>query len=1405
MNENAISDTQSQFNLSTKVMSDIVHHIKYARFLPEKQRKESFEETVQRNKDMHLKKFSHVDGMREQIDWAYDFVFDKKVLPSMRSLQYSGRPIELNETRGFNCAYVPIDTVEVFCEMMFLLLGGSGVGYSVQRHHIDKLPPLRMPKINPQTGHYKSRRFLINDSIEGWADAIKALIKAYFYGHSNPVFDFSAIRPKGALLKTAGGRAPGPQPLKDCIHNLRKILDTKKPGDKLRPIDAHHMICFIADAVVSGGSRRCLGENSLIHTERGLVPIRDVEIGEKVKTLSGFKPVLAKECTGTKEMLTIRTQIGEYRSTPDHRWAVLSDLHGGIRWVEAKDLCETDCLYFSTDPLVTEQNAQLPEFSFEKREADNTSIDILSPELDDDIAWLIGYFHGDGYAQVTGRKKKVEFAVGPRQMNVAEKIYCLIKEKFGYDARIKQTRFDNCIRVTIDSVQLNAWFRRFKSPKQLLIVPDFIMKGTVENRLAYVAGLFDADGSCILSRPGRAEIRINSIFKEYLEQISSLLKSCGIPSCINLQRPAQGNWKDLYVLKLIGRDFKNKFAELVQSWSFKIQDDYHSQNTTRDIYSFKVPNFLLKEDKNRKMFAWIYANDNKAKLTWKRYQETTGDYKNFVPIEILSIQPSEPEITYDISVESEEMFFYDGLLVHNSALLNIFSFDDEEMKYCKTGRFWEENAHLGRANNSAMVLRHRVKEEEFRTYWKAIEQNGTGEPGIIFSNNSEMGANPCVTADTVVLTEDGPREVSELIEKPFKAVVNGKTYPSFTGFWYTGEKEVFEIELENGLKLKLTDNHKILILNPKTNEETFKELKDVRDSDFIALSRFGHRWSGDGDFNQGWLLGNCLGDGYFSVPRRMAKLEYWGSCREEMLSLAIERLNSLWESCHRKGYRKEEKVGVGSVDLFNFATKFLKEVGKEKELNESALLKTSSDFFRGFIRGMFDADGSPQGNALKGHSVRLVAIRLNHLELVQKMLLYLGINSKIYKFRKKKGTSILPDGKGGSKEYNTQAVHELIISKDNIVKFWYQVGFDDPLKKERLNSIVESTEIYQDKFCCKIRSKRSIGIQSVYDCTVEEIHRFSANGIIVHNCVEASLYPTQFCNLTVINGDSVSSQEDFNDRCKAASIIGTLQAAYTDFHYLRECWQDATEKDALLGVSITGIASGKLDSLSLREGAMIVNQTNEDIAKLLGINKAARTTLVKPDGTTSLIFGCSSGIHDWFARFYIRRVTIMKNDPIYDYLLNKLPELIEDNREKPHLEAFIKIPMRSPETGFVDSGSQTLLERVLWVTNEWIKPAHRKGDNMHNVSTTVAIEPNEWDFVGDWVWKHRNDFTGMAFYPKDTTVYLQAPHEEITEEQYLGMLQFLKEIDLTEVHEFEDNTSFSAQPACAGGACEWNV
>jgi ribonucleoside-diphosphate reductase alpha chain len=302
-------------------------------------------------------------------------------------------------------------------------------------------------------------------------------------------------------------------------------------------------------------------------------------------------------------------------------------------------------------------------------------------------------------------------------------------------------------------------------------------------------------------------------------------------------------------------------------------------------------------------------------------------------------------------------------------------------------------------------------------------------------------------------------------------------------------------------------------------------------------------------------------------------------------------------------------------------------------------------------------------------------------------------------------------------------------------------------------------------------------------------------------CCEVSLKPFCFCNLTTINARKIKTQAQLNRAVKAATFLGTLQAGYTNFHYLRPIWQETTEADALLGVSMTGVAEAGYLTLDFEKAAKIVLEENARVADIIGINHTARGTVLKPEGTSSLVLGTSSGVHAWHHELYVRRMRVKKNEAVYKYLLEQIPQLVEDDLLDPS-GAIICIPVKAPEGAITrEETALDLLERVLLFSQKWIRPGHVSGDNTHNVSATITIKPNEWSLVGAWMWEHRNDYNGLSVLPYDGGTYTQAPFMDATQEEYELMRQYLKQIDLTQVNEAEDETNLTGELACAGGAC----
>lgn len=309
-------------------------------------------------------------------------------------------------------------------------------------------------------------------------------------------------------------------------------------------------------------------------------------------------------------------------------------------------------------------------------------------------------------------------------------------------------------------------------------------------------------------------------------------------------------------------------------------------------------------------------------------------------------------------------------------------------------------------------------------------------------------------------------------------------------------------------------------------------------------------------------------------------------------------------------------------------------------------------------------------------------------------------------------------------------------------------------------------------------------------------------------CCEIGLNSMQFCNLTSIVTTDIKTEEDFIERCRIASFIGTLQASYTDFPYLNPKWKETTEKEALLGVSMTGIAdtSLKFTPELLKKGAEATVEENKRVAELIGINPSYRITCIKPEGSLSCIVGSSSGIHSRYAKMYLRRVRMVKTNPLAIYLSKAVPELVEDDAFK-DTEIVVTIPQRSPDSSITRSGetAMELFDRIIFFNKHWVFNGHIEGVNKHNVSATIEYKQEDIELLREAMWNNRDYYTGISLLPYAGGCYTQAPFEECDEETFNKYNAFCKNIDLKEIIEMEDNTTRQDTVACAGGVCEWNV
>lgn len=953
-----------------EILSSITTFMKYAKYSSKVGRRESWEEICYRNRDMHLVKYP--DLHTEILNLYNNFIIPKKVLPSMRSMQFAGKPIELSPNRIYNCCFLPMNDWRCFSETMFLLLGGTGVGYSVQSKHVGSLPEIKKPT--------KTRRYLIGDSIEGWADAVKAIFKAYMKGASLPKFDFSDIRSKGAALITSGGKAPGPTGLQTCLFKIKQILDSKEDGEQLTTLDVHDLQCHIADAVLTGGIRR-------------------------------------------------------------------------------------------------------------------------------------------------------------------------------------------------------------------------------------------------------------------------------------------------------------------------------------------------------------------------------------------------------------------------AAMISLFDMDDNDMLTCKFGNWWELNPQRGRSNNSAVVIRHRITEKEFKGLWAKIEASGSGEPGIYLSNNADWGTNPSLRAGTRVYTSEGIFPIEELQDKEFYVKnLNGEL--SKARCWLSGKnKQLYKITLKGGHVYYSTPEHEWA--TEEGDIFTKKSTDKLVVGDKFPILRETKMFKGNlGDREDGFFIGWQLGDGGTHLRKDTGVLQHnliVSKKDGKVIKNKLEDylLNKLSSQVKFKERGSCYELNTCSKNWNNLQEKF-GYTTKDRGLPKSVWKDGTEDFRKGIIDGLFSSDG--------------------HVEDVKKRISFCTKHEKLAKdvsdligFYGIKNSIKCSETKEGFVRYDVR-----ITENRSIIQFKKIFTLTHEDKQKRILEYEYPYGIKEDNTIEIVGVELSEVKEDVWDISVyDETHCFQISQCITGNCCEIALKPYQFCNLTEINANDIVSQEDLEARAKAAAFLGTLQAGYSDFHYIRDIWKRTTEKDALIGVSMTGIASGAVMKLDLQKATEVVIEENNRVAKLIGINSAARTTCVKPAGTTSLVIGSSSGIHAWHDPYYIRRIRVGKNEAIYQYLAKNNPEILEDEFFNPKEQAVISVPVEAPSGAiFRNEPVIDLLERVKKISNEWVKTGHIKGENTHNVSATISVKDDEWDEVVEWMWNNRDYYNGLSVLPFDGGTYKQAPFETISKEEYERLNKQLKLIDLKEVTEVEDNTNLSGEVACSGGACE---
>lgn len=757
-----------------------------------------------------------------------------------------------------NCAFVTVDDPVVpFTWVMNFLMLGAGCGYRVLPEDVAKIPPVKYALITRKETN--DADYIVPDSREGWIKLLGRVLKAHFY--SGKSFNYSCIllRSKGAPIKGFGGLASGPEVLCNGINGISKILNARA-GMKLRPIDALDIMNIIGQVVVSGNVRRCLPKGAMVHTDKGLVPIEDIKVGDMALTTDGYRKVTNTFDQGVQELVEIKTQDGTFRCTPNHKMAVMVT-PTTCMWKQASKLSAGDRLA-STRVATTGIKTHLPTYSYTPPLHSTTCKNIAVPNLDEDMAWLIGMFQGDGYTYANrdknGFNAYISIVFGMDEYDMAEKAVEQL-QRFGENLRItlKKRRNENSYMVHCQSKQL-AWYfdDNVKKPNTPIRVPEYILSAEPSIRLAYIAGVTDADG-CLINRPIQV---LSTVYEIFARDIQNLLYSCGIESRLKIcseEYPSRVGWQKLHRVNLITLRSQKEFSQIPELMK-TMRNNSKSQ---------KANGFPVSMIKNRAPFG-PYGVYSAKSINVDSYCIVQGDI-SLCPVEVFSVEKQEgQEQTYDIEVEEMHEFFCNGYLTHNSAQICLGDCKDQE--YLRAKRWDLGNVPNYRCYSNNSVICNDINEVlENEEFWQGYQ--GNGEPyGLInlklsrscgrlgetqYPDPDVQGYNPCVTGDTWVLTSEGGRQVSDLVGKGrVDVMVDGRWYPTTDkGFFRTGYQKVYLLKTVEGYEVKTTANHKFF-----TSQKEWVELKDLVPGQKLTMhdhSLLMETCVDDTDYKKGFKLG----------------------------------------------------------------------------------------------------------------------------------------------------------------------------------------------------------------------------------------------------------------------------------------------------------------------------------------------------------------------------------------------------------------------------------------------------------------------------------------------------------------------------------------------------------------------
>ncbi len=675
----------------------------------------------------HRRKWSDIKGQRiGQV--LYDKLFNFKLSPPGRGLWMHGTKF-IKERGGAalnNCAGISTENISnpnissyPFVWAMDQLMLGAGVSSDTRGKNT---LIIKQPSGN-------TKIYTIPDTREGWINSVWLLLESYFKGTNPYTFNYEMIRPSGLPIKGFGGTSSGPQPLILLHENIQKVLNSRI-GSYLTSVDIVDIYNFIAKCVVAGNVRRCLPENAPIMLKNGIRQIKDVCVGDEVLTTQGYKRITKKMDQGIQKTIYIVTQCGDFECTPNHRMAVF-DSYNTYKFKFAKDLMYNDRLVF-VSKNIDGVKTHLPEYQYVKPPHSTTCKDIVIPELTTDVAWFFGYFHGDGHVRTRSDNKRfggISLSCNLSHTNIIEKCVNIIK-LFGINPWIQKTE-GHWVNVHGVSYQLMDYFSQFKQSNTDITIPDFINNGTVEIRASYLAGLFDADGSCN-TRPIQA---VASVYENFTLQVSSLYASLGIPVRIKHKERREIKWKPINTIVFSTSKALTRFIQIISKYSLKFELNRTTKFIGYNQHDATFPKDFWHKSKDYKNSGMCDIHKTPGgRIPHATLERILDQELPLVPIRVRTVIQGREIQTYDIEVDDVHEFSCDGLLTHNSATLLLGDVDDTEFITMKDPLRHQEELLDRRwaSNNSVFVRAGKTRYEDFKD---SICSNG--EPGFIWLENAQ--------------------------------------------------------------------------------------------------------------------------------------------------------------------------------------------------------------------------------------------------------------------------------------------------------------------------------------------------------------------------------------------------------------------------------------------------------------------------------------------------------------------------------------------------------------------------------------------------------------------------------------------------------------------------------------------